>query len=92
MGFFIFFRVEENEPKEDARVPRPLRGFPAHRRGERSARELARLRQGYGGLKQSARFIPSAPSMLGAGQRETRKPKTEKPFSTLSRELFCTPF
>jgi hypothetical protein len=34
---FIFFPVEENEPKEDARVPL----FPARRRCGRSARKLA---------------------------------------------------
>jgi hypothetical protein len=63
---FIFFHVEENEPKEDARVPL----YPARRRGGRSTRKLARLRLGSGGLRQSARLFPSAPSMLGAGQRE----------------------
>jgi hypothetical protein len=36
---FIFFPVEENEPKEDALVPLS----PARRRSGRSTRELARL-------------------------------------------------
>jgi len=62
---FIFFRVEENEPKEDARVPLN----PARRRYGRSVRKLTRLRQGYGGFKQSARIDPAASSMLGAEQR-----------------------
>jgi pyruvate dehydrogenase E2 component (dihydrolipoamide acetyltransferase) len=47
---FIFFHVEENEPKEDARVPLS----PARRRGGRSTRKLA---PPFGGLKQSARFF-----------------------------------
>jgi hypothetical protein len=34
-GVFIFFHVAENEPKEDARVPRPLRGCPARRPTDR---------------------------------------------------------
>jgi len=42
----------------------------------RSTRKLTRLRWGYGGLRQSARSFPSAPPMLGAGQRENQKPKT----------------
>jgi len=66
---FIFFHVEENEPKEDARAPL----YPARRRHGRSTRKLARLRLGYGELKQSARFFPSVPSMLGAGQWENQK-------------------
>jgi hypothetical protein len=56
---FIFFRVEENEPKEDARVPL----HPARRRVGRRARRLASLRQ-------VRVLIPPAVSMLGAGQRE----------------------
>ena len=65
MPLFIFFHVEENEDKEHARAPLD----PARRRCGRSTRKLARLRLGYGGLRQSARFFPSAPPMLGAGQR-----------------------
>ena len=68
-SFFIFFPVEENEAKEDARVPLD----PARRRDGRSARKRA-------SLKQSARFNPTAPSMLGAVQRETGIPKTIIPF------------
>jgi len=68
-ALFIFFHVEENEPKEDARIPLN----PARRRGGRSVRKLARLRQGYGWLRQSARFILSASPMLGAGQRESNQ-------------------
>ncbi len=55
---FIFFHVEENEPKEDARVPLA----PARRRDVRRARELAALRQ-------ARALTPPAVSMLGAGQR-----------------------
>jgi hypothetical protein len=66
MELFIFFPVEENEPKEDTRVPL----HPVRRHGGRSARKLASLRQ-------SARFNPSTALMLGAGQRDLRqKPKT----------------
>ncbi|MDJ0889215.1 MAG: hypothetical protein QNI89_18085, partial [Desulfobacterales bacterium] len=57
-GLFIFFHVEENEPKEDARVPLN----PARRPVVRRARKLASLRQ------VRALFPPDA-SMLGAGQR-----------------------
>jgi len=69
--FFIFCPVTENEAKEHARVPRPLRGFPARRRGGRSTRKLTPLSAG---LRQPARFNPSAPPMLGAGQWEKSKP------------------
>jgi hypothetical protein len=48
MRMIIFFHVEENEPKEDARVPLD----PARRRHGRSTRKLVRLRFGYGGLRQ----------------------------------------
>jgi len=41
-GFFIFFRVKENESKENARVPWPLRGYPARLRHDQSARKLPR--------------------------------------------------
>jgi len=66
--------VTENEAKEHARVPRPLRGFPARRRGGRSTRKLTPLSAG---LRQSARFYPSTPPMLSAGQWEIhdQKPK-----------------
>jgi len=37
-GLFIFFHVEENEPKEDARAP----FLPARRRRGRRTRKLAR--------------------------------------------------
>ena len=50
---------KKTEAKENARFPLD----PARRRGGRSARKLA-------SLKQSARFNPPAPPMLGAGQRE----------------------
>jgi hypothetical protein len=63
---FIFFHVEENEPKEDARVPL----YPARRQCGRSARKLALLPAG---LKQSARIVPPALSMLGAGQRDEKR-------------------
>jgi hypothetical protein len=56
---FIFFRVEENEPKEDARVPL----HPVRRRSDRRAAELA-------SFKQAAALYPSVSPMLGAGQRE----------------------
>jgi hypothetical protein len=62
------FTWKENEAKENARVPL----YPARRRCGRSARKLTRLRLGYGGLRQSARFFPSAPPMLGAGQWENQ--------------------
>ncbi|MDJ0804921.1 MAG: hypothetical protein QNI89_01465 [Desulfobacterales bacterium] len=55
---FIFFHVEENEPKEDARVPLA----PARRRIERVSRKLA-------SLKQVREPNPFDTSMLGAGQR-----------------------
>jgi hypothetical protein len=55
---------KRTEAKEDARVPL----HPARRHGGWSARKLASLRQ-------SARFKPSAPPMLGAGQREIEKTK-----------------
>jgi hypothetical protein len=73
IGLFIFFHVKENEAKENARVP----FNPARRRVGRSARKLTPLSAE---LRQSARFIPPAPSMLGTGQRETRKPKAQNPF------------
>jgi hypothetical protein len=63
-AFFIFFHVKENEAKENARVPL----HPARRRGGRSARKLA-------SLKQSARFNPSVPPMLSAGQKEIENQK-----------------
>ena len=68
-GLFIFFLVEENEPKEDARVPLN----PARRGGARVSRELASLRQ-------AREPDPFATSMLGAGQREMRKPNVSKLF------------
>jgi hypothetical protein len=40
---FIFFHVEENEPKEDARVPLP----PARRRYARGTRKLTPLSAGF---------------------------------------------
>jgi hypothetical protein len=55
---FIFFHVEENEPKEDARAPL----LPARRRIERVSRKLASLRQ----VRETCPFDTS---MLGAGQR-----------------------
>jgi hypothetical protein len=55
---FIFFRVEENEPKEDARAPL----FPARRREDRRVSELA-------SPKQADTLIPILSPMLGAGQR-----------------------
>ena len=54
MRMFIFFHVEENEPKEDARVPLD----PARRRHGRSTRKLARLRLGYNGRKQVRVLLP----------------------------------
>ena len=63
---FIFFHVEENEPKEDARAPLdPVR----HHVGRR-ARKLAALRQ------VRALFPPAVP-MLGAGQRGEAEPSTD---------------
>ena len=70
--FFIFCPVTEIEAKEHARVPLT----PARRRCGRSARKLTRPRLGYGGLRQSARFFPSAPPMLGAGQWENQNLQT----------------
>ncbi len=68
---FLFFSGKEKESKETARAPLD----PARRRSGRSTRKLARLRLGYGGLSQSARFFPSAPPMLGAGQWEHQNQK-----------------
>ena len=62
LGLFIFFHVEENEPKEDARVPLN----PVRRRVGRRARKLAALRQ-------VRALIPPTVSMLGAEQRENHK-------------------
>ena len=39
--------------------------------------ERAETHPPYGGLKQSARFFPSAPPMLGAEQRETENQNSE---------------
>jgi len=64
-SFFIFCHVTENEAKEYTRVPL----YPADRRCRRSTRKLATLKTW---LRQSARFNPSAPPMLGAGQREKK--------------------
>ena len=58
-GLFIFFHVEENEPKEDARVPL----YPARHPIERVSRKLASLRQ-------DREPYPHDTVMLGAGQRE----------------------
>jgi hypothetical protein len=41
IGLFLFFRVKENEPKENAHAPL----FPARRRCRRRASELASLKQ-----------------------------------------------
>jgi len=70
--------VPENEAKEHARVPRcfalpcasPLR--PAR----------AETRPPISGLRQSARFCPSATSMLGEGQRETKNHTVKNRFSS----------
>jgi len=77
---FIFFHVEENESKEDARVQL----FPARRRRVRSTRKLTRLRQAFGVLRQSARFDPAASPMLGAEQGEIQD---QKPQTTLRNFL-----
>nr|MDJ0990984.1 hypothetical protein [Desulfobacterales bacterium] len=69
IGLFIFFHVEENEPKEDARVPLA----PARQSTERVSRKLAALRQ-------TREPDPFATSMLGAGQREIRNPKSNNCF------------
>ena len=61
---FIFFHVEENEPKEDARVPL----HPARRHLGRGARKIV-------SLKQVHALFPSAMSMLGAGQRGKPEPQ-----------------
>ena len=68
-GLFIFFHVEENEPKEDARVPLN----PARQKYGRRASELA-------SLKQADALFPSVFLMFGAGQRETGKPNVDKLF------------
>jgi hypothetical protein len=68
---FIFFHVQENEAKENARVPL----LPARRRRGRRVSELASLRQA------DTLFPPPSP-MLGAGQRENQKPKAKKPSLT----------
>jgi len=75
ISLFLFFPGKEKESKETARAPLG----PARRRCGRSARKLTRLRLGYGGLRQSARFFPSAPSMLGAGQWENQNQRLKSP-------------
>jgi len=58
---FIFFHVEENEPKEDTRIPRILRvAASAGARGNSPAFRRAQTVRG---------LFPSVASMLGAGQR-----------------------
>jgi hypothetical protein len=57
--------VEENEAKEDARVPLN----PARRRRGRSVSELA-------SLKQADPLFPPPSPMLGAGQREIQNLKS----------------
>jgi len=76
------FTWKENEAKENARVPLD----PARRRCGRSTRKLDRLRLGYGGLRQSARFIPSAPPMLGVGQWEQKSKNSKLLLSHICRE------
>ncbi len=63
---FIFFHVEENEPKEDARVPL----LPARQRTERVSRKLA-------SLKQVREPCPIDTLMLGAGQRDKNGSPTD---------------
>jgi len=57
---FIFFLAEENEPKEGARCHEPF-GFACASRLRADAPKLARLRFGYGGLKQSPRLYRPYP-------------------------------
>ncbi|MDJ0874123.1 MAG: hypothetical protein QNJ02_02565 [Desulfobacterales bacterium] len=66
LGVFIFFHVEENEPKEDARAPL----FPVRRHVGRRARKLA-------ALKQVRALFPPDVSMLGAGQRDKYESPTD---------------
>jgi len=55
---FIFFRLKENEPKENAQKTRPC-GLPCASRSGRRAAKLA-------ALKQSQLFHPPPAAMLGA--------------------------
>jgi hypothetical protein len=67
---FIFFRVEENEPKEDARVPR--RGAlpcASSTRPERAETRPA-FAKATAGFRQVRALFPTVTPMLGAGQRE----------------------
>jgi hypothetical protein len=77
---FIFFRLEENEPKEDARVPL----HPARRHGVRGTRKLPppspRLRRG---SNRSVRLYPAAAPMPGAGQREIQTQNLKNRFQAL---------
>ena len=70
--FFIFFHVEENEAKENARVPLD----PARRHGGRSARKLPRL----GGSDSPRALIRPSSPMLGAEQREIQNQSLKKRF------------
>jgi hypothetical protein len=65
MFFFIFFHVKRKRSKRKRPVPRLILrvGVPAGARGNSLA------------LKQSARFFPSDPPMLGADQRGNTKSK-----------------
>ncbi|GEM_PF-2336612 len=81
IALFLFFPGKEKESKETARAPLN----PARRRGGRSTRKLTRLRIGYGGFRQSARFFPSAPPMLGAGQWENQNQRLQTIFKLTSK-------
>jgi hypothetical protein len=79
LKFHLHFLSREKKTKQKKMpVSRGVSHFPARRRRGRSVRKLARLRFGFGGLRQSARLFPSAPPMLGAGQRESIKPLSQK--------------
>ena len=74
---------KKTEPKEDTPCPAspcasPLR--PEH----------PGTHPPVGGLRQSARFMPSAPSMLGVGQGEIRNPNAKSLLSSPAEEPTST--
>jgi hypothetical protein len=86
INMFVFLRVAETEPKEGARVPRPLRGCPARRRCGRSTRKLAPPSPGLRrSSDRSACFYPTPSPMLGAAQWEI---KSQSSFCLFLGRLF----
>jgi hypothetical protein len=67
---FIFFLAKENGTKRK----RPCPAYPC---ASTLRPERAETHPPCGGLRQSARFFPSAPPMLGAGQRELKNHKVK---------------